>query len=131
MAENPRSPHGDERLRRIRRTAAAATDKMDVVDAGAADDGAAARRSGHPHESEEDRSRGRRRPHHAFAGGATDRGDAGVSDSEHMHLTNMSSSAKADDPANVAAFVILISRSGILDARLRGYDDGRFVPIER
>jgi len=52
VAEDPGAPHGDERVGRIRRTAAAATDKMDVVDAGAADDGAAARLSGDPYQSE-------------------------------------------------------------------------------
>ena len=76
LAENSRSPRRDERLRRIRRAAAAAAGEMDVVDAGAADDGAAARRSGDPRQGEEDRSRGGRRPHHAGAGGRADRGDA-------------------------------------------------------
>ena len=76
LAEDPRSPHRDERLRRIRRAAAAAAGEMDVVDAGAADDGAAARRSGDPRQGEKDRGRGRRRPHHAGGRGRADRGDA-------------------------------------------------------
>ena len=78
VAENPGSPHRDECVGRIRRAAAATADQMDVVDAGAADDGAAALRSGHPRQSEKDRGRGRRRPRHAGAGGGPDRGDAGV-----------------------------------------------------
>ena len=78
LAEDSRSPHRDERVGRIRRAAAAAAGQMDVVDAGAADDGAAARRSGDPRQGEEDRGRGRRRPHHAGAGGGADRGDAEV-----------------------------------------------------
>ncbi len=44
VAEDARSPHRHERLRRVRRAAARAAGEMDVVDAGAADDGAAARR---------------------------------------------------------------------------------------
>ena len=78
VAEDSRSPHRDECLRRIRRAAAAAAGEVDVVDAGTADDGAAARRSGDPRQGEEDRSRGGRRPHHAGAGGGADRGDAEV-----------------------------------------------------
>ena len=78
VAENSRSPHRDECLRRIRRAAAAAAGEVDVVDAGAADDGAAARRSGDPRQGEEDRSRGGRWPHHPGAGGGADRGDAEV-----------------------------------------------------
>ncbi len=78
LAENSGSPHRDECLRRIRRTTAAAAGEVDVVDAGAADDGAAARRSRDPRQSEEDRSRGRRRPHHAGTRGGADRGDAEV-----------------------------------------------------
>ncbi len=45
LAEDARSSHRDERLGRFRRAAARAAGEMDVVDAGAADDGAAARRS--------------------------------------------------------------------------------------
>ena len=78
LAENPRSPHRDECVRRFRRAAAAAAGEVDVVDAGAAHDGAAARRSGDPRQGEEDRSRGRRRPHHAGGGGGADRGDAAI-----------------------------------------------------
>jgi LAO/AO transport system kinase len=65
-------------LRRIRRATAAATGKMDVVDAGAADDGTAARRSLDPRQGEENRVRGGRRPHHPGTGGGADRGDAEV-----------------------------------------------------
>ncbi len=45
LAEGSRSSHRDERLGRFRRTTAAAAGEMDVGDAGAAVDGAAARRS--------------------------------------------------------------------------------------
>jgi len=85
-AENSGSPHRDECLGRIRVAAAAAAGEVDVVDAGAADDGAAARRSGDPCESEKDRSRSSRRPHHTGAGGRADRGAAEVSD-DHDRCT--------------------------------------------
>ena len=65
-------------VRRIRRAAARAAGEMDVVDAGAADDGAAARRPRDPRQGEEDRGRGGRRPHRAGAGGRADRGHAEV-----------------------------------------------------
>ena len=76
LAEDSRSPHRDECLRRIRRAAAQQQVKwmwsmleqrmMARLRADAGD----------PRQSEEDRGRGRRRPHHAGAGGRTDRGDA-------------------------------------------------------
>ena len=78
LAENSGSPHRDECFRRIRCAPPAAAGEVDVVDAGAADEGAAARRSLHAREGEKDRSRGGRRPHHAGAGGGADRGDAEV-----------------------------------------------------
>ena len=74
LAKNSRSSHRDERRGRFRGKAAAAAGEVDVVDAGTADAGAAACRSGDPRQSKEDRSRGGRRPHHAGAGGGTDRG---------------------------------------------------------
>ena len=48
VAENAGSPHRHERLGRVRRAAARAAGQMDVVDAGGANDGAAARRSRDP-----------------------------------------------------------------------------------
>ena len=77
--KDPRSPHRDECVRRIRRAAAAAAGEVDVVDAGAADDGAAARRSGDPRQGEEDRSRSGRRPHRA--------GGRGRADCRHAEVT--------------------------------------------
>jgi len=41
LAKDPRPPHGDERVRRIRRPPQRAAGEVDVVDAGAADDGPA------------------------------------------------------------------------------------------
>ena len=79
LAKDPRSPHGDERIRRVRRAAARAAGQMDVVDAGATDDGAAALRRRDPRQGEEDRSRSRRRPHHARGCRRADRGVAAVS----------------------------------------------------
>jgi len=73
LAENSGSSHGDECFGRVRWQAPAATDKMDVDDAGAAHDGAASRRSGDPGGREKDRSRGWQRPDRACAGGRTDR----------------------------------------------------------
>src|ERR1700736_948630 len=60
---------------------------MDVVDAGAADDGAAARRRVDPREGEEDRSRGRQRPPHAVGRRRTDRGDAAMSEKLAILIT--------------------------------------------
>ena len=55
LAEGPRSPQGDERIRRLRRTAARAAGEMDVVDAGAAHAGAAAQRGVGADQGPEDR----------------------------------------------------------------------------
>src|SRR5258705_5577545 len=60
---------------------------MDVVDAGAADDGAAAGRCLDPRKSEEDRGRGGRRPHHARGRRRTDRGDVKVSEKLRILVT--------------------------------------------
>src|SRR5450432_279137 len=60
---------------------------MDVVDAGAADDGTAARRPYHPRHSEEDRNRGGGGPHHAGGRRRTDRGDAAVSEKLRILIT--------------------------------------------
>src|SRR5215211_2687798 len=60
---------------------------MDVVDAGAADDGSAARRSGDPRQGEEDRGRGRRRPHHAGGRRRAGRGVAAVSEKLRILVT--------------------------------------------
>src|SRR5713226_8620636 len=60
---------------------------MDVVDAGEPNDGAAARRCRHPRESEEDRGRGRRRPHRTRAGGGENRGDAAMNDNIRILVT--------------------------------------------
>src|SRR5215212_8896232 len=60
---------------------------MDVVDAGAADDGAAARRPRDPRQGEEDRGRGRRRPHHAGGRRRADRGVAAVSERLRILVT--------------------------------------------
>ena len=87
VAEDPRSPHRDECLGRVRRAAARAAGEMDVVDAGAADDGAAARRCRDPRQGEEDRGRGGRRPHHAGGRGRADRGDAAVSEKLRILIT--------------------------------------------
>ena len=87
LAEDSGSPHRDERVRRVRRAAARAAGEMDVVDAGAADDGAAARRCRDPRQSEEDRSRSRRRPHHAGGRRRADRGDAAVSEKLRILIT--------------------------------------------
>ncbi len=67
-----------ECVRRIRIAAPRAAGEVDVVDAGTADDGAAARRSGDPRPGEKDRGRGRRWPHRAGTGGGADRGHAEV-----------------------------------------------------
>src|SRR4051794_36580357 len=60
---------------------------MDVVDAGAADDGSSALGCDDPRQSEEDRGRGRRRTDHAGARRRADRGDAEVSDKLRILVT--------------------------------------------
>ena len=102
VAKGARSPHRDERLGRFRRAAARAAGEMDVVDAGAADDGAAALRRRDPRQGEEDRGRGRRRPHHASGRGRADRGVAAMSE-EAAHSRHrfrpVSGRALQSDPA--------------------------------
>src|SRR3954452_21782551 len=87
MAEGSGSSHRDECLRRIRRTAPPATGKMDVVHAGAARAGAAARRCLGPRQGEKDRGRSRRWPHHPGTRGRADRGAAAMSDKLRILVT--------------------------------------------
>ena len=79
LAENSGASHRDECVGRIRQPAARAAGEMDVVDAGAADHGAAAFGAGDPRQSEKDRGRSGRRPHLARACRRTDRGVAAMS----------------------------------------------------
>src|SRR5712691_6580233 len=60
---------------------------MDVVDAGATHDGTAAFRHRNPRQSEKDRGRSRRRPHHARGRRRTDRGVAAVSERLRILIT--------------------------------------------
>src|SRR4051794_2529765 len=60
---------------------------MDVVDAGAAHAGAAARRCFDPRQDEKDRGRGSRRPHHPGTGGGADCGAVAMSDKLRILVT--------------------------------------------
>src|SRR5262249_40276271 len=65
LAEDPRSSRRHECVGRFRRAAARSAGEMDVVDAGAADAGTAARRRFDAHEDEANRERRGRWPPHA------------------------------------------------------------------
>ena len=123
VAEDPRSPHRDECLRRVRRAAARAAGEMDVVDAGAADDGAAARRSRDPRQGEEDRGRGRRRPHHAGGRRRTDRGDAAVSEKLRILVTGFGPfpGAPYNPTQPLVARLTRLRRPAFADVELSGH----------
>src|SRR3954462_12398122 len=96
---------------------------MDVVDAGAADDGAAARRTCDPRQGEEDRGRGRRRPHHAGGGRRADRGVAAVSEKLRILVTGFGPfpGAPYNPPQPLVARLTRLRRPAFTDVELSSH----------
>src|SRR5258705_279498 len=96
---------------------------MDVVDAGAADDGAAAGRCLDPRKSEEDRGRGGRRPHHARGRRRTDRGDVKVSEKLRILVTGFGPfpGAPFNPTQPLVARLVRLRRPALGDVELSGH----------
>src|ERR1700730_13524036 len=96
---------------------------MDVVDAGAAHAGAAARRCTGSRKSKEDRSRGRRRPRHTLARRRADRGDAEMSEKLRILITGFGPfpGAPYNPTEPLVARLLRLRRPALDDVELSGH----------